>query len=342
MVGERSGRTRRLVGLVLLLLLLAVVGAVVAPWLLRSAQGSADPELAPLLIHRGRVAWVGAHAVGSYEGTTLEPIARTSPLMRALLSADPTVPARALDARHVGVLVIERDAADAAPVGSVLETLGRFGVVPGFRTLLLRDDLVVVERFALPRFTEREVLALARAARLIIGGAIPPRLSQFPASLRAPFATEVLVLVRRTGGDLALWRSARSSSVASGVLTAAGIARQRWEARTDTVGGPIADSLPRVSVEVALLVEDGTFSSHDPAFIDRALTPQHGVAYDDASAWHYLLPESPERRGAVRPSDAFRALFNEKQVRGDGFERSDLRLYRVSVVPVSVSAPDSE
>ena len=72
-----------------------------------------------------------------------------------------------------------------------------------------------------------------------------------------------MVLVRDRGRPR-LWRSARGSSVARGLLLAAQVARERWQEREAAMGGPIEEALPRMDVEVSLLEEDGT-----PAVFDR-------------------------------------------------------------------------
>lgn len=314
-----------------------VAGVVLAPRLVRLLTSPVDADLAEVLAHRGRIAWVGPAPVDFIEGTSVARLTARDPLLLALSSRDPSVAPRAFDAARVQVLVVDPRGAAGAPEGSALARFGAYAIVPGFRTIYLRDGLVVAERHALPPMTDAESGALARAARQILGGAIPPRLSQFPPSLRAPFSTEVLVIVRRPNGEPALWRSARSSSLASGMMTAAGVARERWDAREDTVGGPIPELLPRMSVEVAVLVEDGSFGTRTPGFIDRAVQPEHGVAYDDPSTWRYLLPESDERRAARTGSDAFRALFRDNQIRGNGFENEAFRLYRIRVTSLGVS-----
>lgn len=335
---RRGARSLRRIGVtaVLLLLMALAVGLRLALPSLRTDETTAG--LSHLLSHRGRVAVVGrAPDLRGVEGLSWVDAPEDTELGRALRASDASQSQAALERAGVTTLLLDLSVARHAPRTSVLGGLAAFRVVDGFRTIHLSPEYVLAERFEMPSLSERERDALARVARQILAGSQPPRLAQFPPSLRAPHPAEVLLMLRRPTGELALWRSARSSSLASGLLTAVGVARQRWDARTSALGGSLADELPRFTVEVALLVDDGTLGSHARGFLDQAITTEHGVAYDDPSVWRYLLPEAEERVRADSGSSAFRALFRDNQLREDAFDRDDLRLYRVRVVPLSRS-----
>jgi len=296
--------------------------------------GQGDP-LTSLLAHRGTVGWYGASPRDDGAGVRFQRIDPGSALGRAFESSDPSVVRRALDAAHIRTVVLETARAAAAPPSSFLGRFGRFEAFDGFRTVALETSVVVVEPNELPPFTDDERAALPRVARQILAGGTPPRLSQFPSHLRAPVPVEVMLSLRRGDGELALWRSARASSVASGLLTATRVAMERWQARQENLGSPLRDALPGFDVEVALLVDDGTLLTRAEGFLDRAVRDVHGVAYDQPSSWHYLLPDAPERRGRSG-SAAFRALFADTQRRADSFSDDSIRLYRLRVLPLGI------
>ena len=151
--------------------------------------------------------------------------------------------------------------------------------------------------------------------------------------LTEPQAVEVLVLL--TGGrGPRLWRSARAQSIADGVITASLAARERWEERTETMGGPLGERLDQLDVHVAFLFDDGTFDAGAVSLIDALVKPRHGVAYEQPARWRYLLPRATQN--ADSPTDAYRRLFRDNGLPEDSFERRDLRLYRMRMQTVSV------
>ncbi|MGB5694750.1 MAG: hypothetical protein WBM46_03775, partial [Polyangiales bacterium] len=160
-----------------------------------------------------------------------------------------------------------------------------------------------------------------------------PPLDAFPEELTRPQAVEVLVLL--TGGQgPRLWRSARAQSIAEGLITASLAARQRWQERMETMGGPLGERLDQLDVEVAFLFDDGTFDPRAVSLIDALVKPQHGVGYEQPARWRYLLPRAT--RAAGSPTEAYRQLFRENDLPEDSFERRDLRLYRLRMQVVSV------
>jgi len=172
--------------------------------------------------------------------------------------------------------------------------------------------------------------ALPRIARRLVAGETPPRTSAYPEPLRRIQSVEVMVLLR--DGEVArLWRSARGSSIARALQTAAVVARQRWEERENAMGGPLDERLSRLEIEVSLLEEDGTLGSTAPAFVERVFTGRHGVAYERPGAWRYLLPEATRSAGEGSAVAAYRQLFQDNALPADSLRRPDLRFYRLVV-----------
>jgi len=206
-------------------------------------------------------------------------------------------------------------------------------IVRGFRGQVLTLDglLYVVDDTQWPVAVSGRVLA--PVARRILQGSQPPPLDAFPEAITRPQAVEVLVLLTGPRGPR-LWRSARAQSIAEGLITAALAARRRWEERTETMGGPLAERLDQLDVEVALLFDDGTFDTTAVSLIDALVKPEHGVAYEQPTRWRYLLPWATH--AADSPTDAYRRLFRENGLSEDSFGRRDLRLYRLRVQTISV------
>jgi hypothetical protein len=180
---------------------------------------------------------------------------------------------------------------------------------------------------------------MAVVARALIGGARPPRVSSFPEPLRRLRPVEVMVLLR-DGDRPRLWRSARGNSIASALITAATVARQRWQEREQAMGTPLEQALERLELDVDLLEDDGTIGERSPAFIDRVFfIGVHGVGYERKGAWRYLLPDATREDGKGRPSQAYRKLFSDDGLPPDSFDRHDLRLYRMVVQTIATSSP---
>jgi hypothetical protein len=101
------------------------------------------------------------------------------------------------------------------------------------------------------------------------------------------------------------------------------------------MGGPIEEALPRMDVEVSLLEEDGTLGSSADAFLDRVISPLHGVAFERKGLWRYKLPSATARDGGG--ARGFARLFEEQGYPPEAAERPDVRLYRLVVSPLAVS-----
>ena len=101
------------------------------------------------------------------------------------------------------------------------------------------------------------------------------------------------------------------------------------------MGGPLVDQLASLDVEVALLAEDGTLLSTQPAFVDRAVSTEHGVGFDRRTAWHYVLPAEVQRRkgGAAALSQQLSDLGLSAAV----LSESDTRVYRFVQTPLGTS-----
>ncbi len=222
------------------------------------------------------------------------------------------------------------------PSGAELSLAGRLasgGVVRGFRGAALTEQglLYVIDETKWPVALSDRVLA--RVARGILEGRDPPPIDAFPEELTEEQAVEVLVLLSGALGPR-LWRSARAQSITDALTTASLAARERWEERTEMMGGPLGERLDQLDVEVAFLFDDGTFDPGAISLIDALVKPQHGVAYEQPARWRYLLPRATQMAGS--PTEAYKKLFRNNGLPEDSFGRSDLRLYRVRMQTVSI------
>ncbi len=308
------------------------------------AEVGGAAELPDILEERGTVVLVGGSDLAALagDGTTIVASRDLSEVDAALRGTDEEALVSALRrAEATGVLVDGRaTASGVGPERSVGARLHAYDAMDRLRALylapaaafyVLRDD----SRTLSPAI-ER---AVADVARGIVGGARPPRLSSFPEVLRRFESVEVMVMLRDRR-RARLWRSARGSSIASSLLTAASVARQRWNEREASMGGPLSALLPTFDVEVSLLEEDGTVGDRSPTFVRRVFTRRHGVAYQQKSSWRYLLPEATweDDRSAV---DAYAQLFTEHAIDADSLDRDDLRLYRLLATTLARSPAPS-
>jgi hypothetical protein len=179
---------------------------------------------------------------------------------------------------------------------------------------------------------------MAEVARRLVGGAAAPRIQSFPEQVRRMEPAEVMVLLRSESRPR-LWRSARGSSFARALLTAAEVARQRWMERAQAMGGPLDRALPKLQVEVSLLQDDGEIGSTDEAFVNRVVLPVHGVAFEHKGAWRYFLPEATHTKELTTPTKAYRRLFTDDGLPEDSLDSQELRPYRMAVKLIGISAP---
>lgn len=292
-----------------------------------------DPRLRHALARRGVVAvWSeDGFADLDLEGTRLVRAVESPALASALRGRDASKLLAALRTMKVDALWVQasRSAAGTGDI-SLLDRLADHGTAPGLHGLYVARAGALYALDAEGSLSARDRDALAAVARALLGGAEPPSVSSFPEPLRAVRPVEVMVLLR-SGERARLWRSARGSSIARALITAATVARKRWTEREQAMGGPIDAALSRLHVEVALLDDDGTIGDRDAEFVDRAFGPEHGVAYEHKGAWRYLLPAATRERGKGRASVAYGELFADDGMAPDSMARSELRLYRLKV-----------
>ncbi len=306
-----------------------------------ACSASRDP-LAEMLAGRGRVLLAPGFSMladGPVEGSEPVPWGQAPASLRERLrGASGEAAARALrDAAFAGLLLKPGERRSEKPIG-VAERLASGVWVPGWRGVRLRPEGLLFEPAErhMPGDAERGVIA--RVARGILEGRRPPRITSFPEPWRRIRSSEVMVAVRSPDGTLRLWRSARASSMARALLTAASVARQRWMEREEALGGPIEEVLPRMRVEVASLWDDGTLEVPSAAFVDRMVRDAHGVGFEQGGGWHYVLPES---LGERRPFEALLGLLERRGLGRAALERTDLRVYRFVVFTLGVSEPDA-
>jgi hypothetical protein len=318
-------------------IMLVVAAVLGAAWFLiaRGAGGwFGAGELQRALTGRGRVAVFGSPALLALrpEGTSLLSSASVLGVQRALDGRDVPSLLASLEASSVDAVFVE-----APQQGQSLRAqLAGYRHVDGLRGLYLSRRGALYGHDAVQALPRSHREAAAVVARRLLQGARVPSVGSFPEPLRRVRPVEVMVLLRHSG-RARLWRSARGSSIASALLTAAVIARQRWQEREQAMGGSLERWLPQLDVEVALLEEDGTIAERDPAFIDRVFFPGHGVGYERKGAWRYLLPETTQLESKGTASRAYRKLFTDDGLPPDSFDRHDLRLYRLMVQNIATS-----
>jgi hypothetical protein len=314
-----------------------VVAAVVAVLLAGAAAllaGRALPgweRLEPELRDRGDVLFVGGDDLERLASgaTRVRRAAQVPGVAAALAGREGMALSDALRAAGIARVVVDARGATrgVAASATVAEQLRALAHVDGFAARTLSPVAGVYDALEPHGVPPHIGDAMARVARELLVGARPPRLGSFPEVVRrARPAAEVLLIVRE-GGRAKLWRSARSATIARGLLTAAQAARARWGEREQALGGPIESVLARCDVELALLEEDGTVTEGAAPFVDRIVTPLHGVGYERRGAWRYHLPEQVHARARVTGTEAFGALFDEHGVaRAEGFALRNVRL----------------
>lgn len=319
------------------------LGALVAVAVLSAAAAvllsPKDDALEEALSERGRVVVVGVGVPQALDGSTLVPVARLPEIAAALEGKDPERLVAALDEAKTSVLVLAARPASRPGSAEGMKLRGqleRYVSVDGLRGLFLSSTHAVYGREPTHSLSEAHRQALAVVARGLLAGKAPPRLSSFPAPLREVRPVEVMVLLRR-GLRPRLWRSARGSSLARALLTAAVVARKRWTEREQAMGSPLDRVLPELDIDVALLQDDGTIGERAPQFIDRVFGPEHGVGYELKGAWRYLLPDDTHEYGNGRASRAFEKLFAEDGLPEGSLTRQELRLYRLRVRTLATS-----
>ncbi len=295
-------------------------------------------ELASQLRGRGRVAVVDADDLLSLAVEDAE-LVSSREIESALSESDELALLGAMEASDLRGLLVARASDD--PPGGVDPVAGD----PPSAPLPLRDRLGRYDSFerlacvyltpAVALYAPRTELALspmlsgalAHVARSVVAGTGVPRVQSFPEPLRRIRNVEVMVLLS-DGDRPRLWRSARGSSIARALLTAAVVARQRWMEREAAMGGPLDRVLPTLDVSVHVLDEDGTLASRTPGFVDSVFGPSQGVAFEHRGNWRYLLPDATRERGQGSAVRAYAALFGDADMAPESLDRPDVRLYR--------------
>jgi hypothetical protein len=329
-----------------LLIALLLAGAFALAMKIDAFGLSARAATRTALAQRGRVAFARTSelddVVGvALPGTELIDMSTVDGLAAALDGHDGRAVARVLKASKVDALWLpsaELKSGAQPDGGTVREQIERLAHVDGMRGVYVSRRAALYAPDAISELSDIDRKALAGVARGMVGGARMPRLSSFPETLRAVQSVEVMVLLLE-GNKPRLWRSARGSSLARALVTAAGVARQRWIEREQAMGGSLDTMLPSLRVEVVSLGDDGTLGDRDDAFLDRAFFPEHGVGYENKGAWRYLLPDATREKGGGRASVAYRALLNDDGLSPESLERKELRLYRLFTSRLAVSEP---
>ncbi|MCA9576745.1 MAG: hypothetical protein R3B40_00660 [Polyangiales bacterium] len=320
-----------------LLAVAALVGVVLAGVQLRERAARAS-GLSDALQQRGRVVVLPGSpwASRTVEGTELVP---PSDAVMAALAEDATdgradALLRALEDMHAwGLLVESRGPGEDR---SVMGRLATYQRTPPLRAQYLTPTEALYTRDLDSADAVSEGDLLARVARGILDGRSPPPVALFPEPLRRMRSVEVMVLLRAQGTPR-LWRSARGSSIARALITACTVARERWHERAQALGGPLERQLARLTVEVALLHEDGTLSVADHGFIERVFTPVHGVAYERTRSWRYYLPDATREHGGGSAVRAYEDLLVENGQAPDVLGEAQMRLYRMVVTSLGRS-----
>ncbi len=293
------------------------------------------------LTGRGALAVVGSPTLLGLqaEGTNLRPASSWPPVARALAAADPAALALALSQAQLQGIVVETGGASAAACGACLQrSLATYARVAGLQAVFLSPlaNLYVLD--PMRDWPPALRSGMAVVARRLLSGAPAPRMESFPERVRQVEPVEVMVLLRSSEPthQARLWRSARGSSFARALLTAAEVARKRWQEREQAMGGSLDALLPRLDVEVSLLQDDGELGVRDSRFVDSAVTAAHGVAYEHKGAWRYLLPDDTHKSHST-PSAAYRRLCVDDGLPDSALQSDELRLYRVAVQPVGSS-----
>jgi hypothetical protein len=336
--------TPRATPTVVLVLAALAVAIGTALWVSRARGPSWIDAIAERIEGRGRVVVLGDGSLVEEVRGGLGPV-ETVALDRfagVLDGTDEAALVEVMEREGVGAVLVAHGPAprEESPVRPLRERLASFEPFERLACLYLAPEAALyVPRTGLdlpPILSE----AVAHVARAILANATVPRVQSFPEPLRRIHNVEVMVLLADQDRPR-LWRSARGSSFARALLTAATVARQRWTERETAMGGPLPRVLPTLDVSVHVLEEDGTLGSRAHPFIESAFRPGHGVAFEHRGNWHYLLPDATRERGGGSAVEAYAALLADQDMPRESLDRSDLRLYRSVARRVATSPAPS-
>jgi len=299
----------------------------------------ATGKLERALVGRGTVAVVGGEDLLRLHarGTELVPVGKRAELEHALGGDDDRALAKAMQASKVQALLVDAQAGAVPERYRLGQQLARYAHFEALQGAYLSPRAALYVLDPVRDWSPGLRAGMAEVARRLIGGAPPPRLRSFPETARRMEPAEVMVLLR-SESRARLWRSARGSSFARALLTAADVARQRWMEREQAMGGPLDRLLPRMQVEVSLLQDDGEIGSRDETFVNRVVLPVHGIAYEHKGAWRYVLPEAAHAQPGRTPSQAYERLFQDDGLPDDSLDSEDVRPYRMAVKVIGISA----
>lgn len=292
-----------------------------------------ETTIAQAIDGRGRIALIGIteEDVQEAAGEFVQP---TEAVRAALEGDDAAELQRALEADDIQGVALSTSLGSNATATSLSARIARFEHIDGLRGAFLHPGAVLYMQSVVASLG-RDVELAAPIARRLLEGASRPRMSSFPASYREEQSVEVMVLLRDRG-RARLWRSARGSSIAAALVTAATVARRRWREREQALGGPLEARLMDLDVEVSLLEEDGTLALTTDAFVERVFGEEHGVAFESTSNWRYLLPDATADKGHGSAVAAYHELFREDSLPEDSLENPGLRFYRLVVTVLGV------
>jgi hypothetical protein len=305
-----------------------------------ACDASEASKLENALVGRGRIAVLGGDDLVRKQprGVTLIPTSSVPEVEAALRGSDDRALANAMQATKLqGVLIDARSGAFPASyrLGAQLANYASLQALQG-AFLSPRAALYVPD--PVREWSPGLRAGMAEVARRLVAGASPPRIRSFPEIVRRMEPAEVMVLLRADSRPR-LWRSARGSSFARALLTAAEVARQRWIERSQAMGGPLDRTLPKLQVEVSLLQDDGEIGSTDESFVNRVVLPVHGVAFEHKGAWRYSLPEATHTKDVKTATQAYERLFSDDGLPEDSLTSSEIRPYRMRVKLIGISAP---
>lgn len=314
------------------LLASSVLVAAVCWLIVRAYEVESAPEVcAALAQHRIANVFAGPGVALRCEGVHVESVTALSG--SPLRHDDADALAGAL-ATHKASAVAVLPAASSEP--NLAGRLARLEHVYGLRGALLSPQLALYVPAHEVTLREREREALAYVTRALFRGVREPNVASFPASLRRVERVEVMVMLSQRG-EPRLWRSARGTSVARALLTAARVARDRWREREQAMGGPLSARLDELDVDVSLLSEDGVLLDTQRVFVDRAISSVHGVGFDHRTAWHYVLPlDVAKDKGG--PFAALSAQVTDQGLPLSVLADSDTRVYRFLNLPLGRSS----